>query len=207
MQRVERYRGLYPATPILVDWISNYEGFHAVEHGVFNFWRSALPLVKIVNCVLEGRMHRFSADAAIGQYNEEENTNLTFDEVASMSCAHIFSEAGEWVAFTESPLRLMLGGHDDPYQAIEEAVEGGVQWLILWLTTDNLFIVFASPHEGYREGIDWNDMTAEGLVPGDTPAALLPPEIEAAIRHELGVRDPPTYLGMHEHPFMEAEHA
>lgn len=155
----------------------------AVEQTSFETFRKLSHLIRVVEAVEEGARHRAAAANAIRQFNLENRTDWTYDQILGRYTDRLLSNAGEWALYTESPLDFLTGQHDDIDAALEEAPDH-VDWAIFLSPENSQILVFRSPYLGYRETLGDFDVCS-GLEDGEHRAYTLPCGVEEAIRHEL----------------------
>jgi hypothetical protein len=170
---------VYPLTRNLEDWL-NAE-LWPIEQAVFRFWQDKKHLVRMTR---QEDLHPFAMQAAIRQYNEETGESVTEEELNSLCSDYTFCDAGEWALYTENQVAILFGDGDEPDSAFYGAAEH-VKWAILILPCDGQAIVYRSPCLGHREALSEDELLAEGLVIGDAPSFVLPPEIEGAVIQDL----------------------
>jgi len=179
-------KSIYPMFPELLEWLNR--NFNPLEQSVFEHYRGIKHLVNVVAKAEDGSLPRYCALSALRDYNEEHGTSIEYNEVKFLEPTYIFSEIGEWVAYTDSKYAsdlIVLGEYDDAADAFNNPEED-ISWLIVWLSRDAVAVVYRSPYTASRETLpDFEDVT-DGLKPGDDAAFVLPPEIEAS----LGSCDP-----------------
>ncbi len=175
-------KGCYPVTPVIVDWLSNT--FQAIHAGEFQQWRAMLPVLRVVQAAEDGKLPRYAALSALRRYNDERQTDITYDEVLTLDSTFLFSDAGEWVVFTDNAASILTGVHDDPDDALLYAADD-VQWAVAWVLHVNEIVVYRSPFHGHCQLLDLEHYAGDALERGGEVTALLPPEIQAAVVHDL----------------------
>ena len=187
-------KSVYEITPEIIEWLNH--NLFPVEESVFVHYRGIIDLVDIVDKAEAGAIVKYAALSAIREYNEENDAALTYEEIRDRSPTYIFSGAGEWAAYVDSPYAtqlLVLGEHDDPDMALSHA-HPDINWLVVWLPQDECVVVYRSPHRGHRAlAYEEEEGVVEGLSKGPHEAYVLPPEIEAS----LGWGDPREILRDH----------
>lgn len=187
---------VYPITPSLVEWLS--ENFLPVEKSTFEYWRRALPLVRVVNDTVHSHTPKYIALSAIEQHNELNNESLTYEEILGVSSDFIFSDFGEWTCFIEDQQVLLCGQHDNCFDAFD--FTENVDWLLVWWPLQDSLIVHRSPYIRQR-----NILVPEGMSEGGNGAPIcdgldfkgdpnhresmlesfvLPPDVEGSIRQD-----------------------
>lgn len=175
-------RGIYEMTDVLVDWLSNT--LEMFDESAFCHYQGIKQLVNIVKASEEGSLPKFAAYSAIRAHNEIHKTNITYNEIKDADVAFLLSDVGAWEVFTDDAKCLLLGDFDTAEDALVLAPPQ-VKFIAVWEPRGDL-ILYRSPHVGYRklhlciEDIDYG----RGLIDGDLPTYVLPPEIEAALKPE-----------------------
>jgi hypothetical protein len=177
------YRSVYYVTPEVVEWMN--QKLSPVEESVFYHWRGVLGLVEIVDLAEAGRIPKYAALSAIRNYNEEHDTDVSFEEIRGRHSDYIFSDFGEWVVYTDNQEPIVFGEHDSPEDALTFAPES-VGWIIVWLPQEGELVIYRSPHLGRRTvpetHFEWDTrLYVDGTVKGDELSYVLPPDIEAAM--------------------------
>lgn len=183
-------KSVYVITAELVEWLNH--SLIPMEQSVFNYYRGIRHLVSKVDRAERGVFPKYAALSAIRNYNEEHRTNLTYEEIRDRCSDFIFSDFGQWAAYMDDAraANLIIGSdHDDAGEAFENA-HPDIRWIVLWLPSDNVAVVYRSPHVGRRQMYDEELGLAEGLSRGGLEAYTLPPEVEAS----LGWSDPEEIL-------------
>ena len=159
--------GEYPATPSLIDWMS--QGFEALERTSYLHWRGLWRLVSVVDRAESGEIHKYVAHSAVDEYNRVHETAITYMEVLTLSTTYLPAFEGEWAVFTDSSRKLVLeckGASD-----IEEFSQAtGILWAMVYDVNSEKVTVYRSPHIAHREGRRY---------------LAVPPEIEGAIVQDL----------------------
>lgn len=162
-------------------------GFSVVEEAAFRVWRSVISLVQLCERTVQGKMPRWAAQTAIDQFNRENNTQHTFEEILGREMDRFtFCDCGEWVAYI-GPGEYVEDALLGPYDAIEEALlyaPDRVEWGIVMYPWRDIIVVYRSPFVGYREpciedGKAFEILDREvciGELDGDRPAYVLLPE-------------------------------
>jgi hypothetical protein len=177
---------IYPVTRSVVEWLNHT--LFPIEQGTFKYWRSILPLVRICDDTLKGKVPKWAALDAVNQYNALHDTSLTYEEIIGRQ-DYSMSDIGEWAAYCrlEDQEALLFGECDDVIETFREA-EPTIPWIVMWFTIDDSVIVFRSPHVEWREQVGFhnNFEVCDGMAHGDLPSYVLPPDIEGSIRQDLG---------------------
>ena len=186
-------KSVYDITAELIEWLNH--NLVPLEESVFVYYQGIRRLVSLVDRVEAGQMPKYAALSAIRDYNESEGSILTYDEIRDRSQEYIFSDFGQWAAYMddEAAARSVIGNrYADPGEALEKA-DPDISWIVLWIPSNNIAVVYRSPFHAYRAELDPDMGLAAGLERGDHPAYTLPPDLEAA----LGWSDPEEILAPH----------
>ena len=178
---------MYPNTPALIDWLSHT--LLPIEQSEFHHWRGIKTLVKTVHASNRGDVPCYAAMNAVEQYNEQNGTLITYEEVSALDHTHIPCGVGEWAVWTDNQTSLLCGDYDDPWEAFSYANED-VGWVVVQLPSEPFVIVFRSPYTGRR--LEDDEGTINGLEFGEELAYILPPEIEASLKQDLDPSMPET---------------
>ena len=152
----------YDVAPEILEWLNH--NLSPLEGSVFRHYRGIINLVRVVDAAERGDSSMFMALAAIRSYNEDYGTSITYDEIKERSSTYVFSEIGDWVAYTESQEAsnaIVTGEDDDPLEALTNA-DPDILWIVLWLPKNEEIIVLRSPYE-------------------QNGHYTLPPEVEASV--------------------------
>lgn len=174
-------RGTYQVTDALVDWMS--ENLLPVQQATFLYYREIFRLVEIVQAAEKGRVPKFAAQSAIRAHNQDHNSALTYENVRDLEDGFLFSDAGEWVAFTDNPNAIICGKYDEAEAALSDPPED-VSIVIVWDPSQEEAYIYRSPYIAGRSSAgtnEYGDEFAHGESRGDTPTFVLPPEIEASL--------------------------
>lgn len=181
-------RGVYPATAALVDWLS--ENFDMLEKSSFLHIQSIRKLLPIVNAAESGRLPRYAALSALRDYNTENKTQLTYEEVRDLDCTYAFAGECPWVLLSDSTKTIVLNSdYDTPEEALTNA-PSSVRFIFIWDTANDVICVYRSPHIGYRQQAFENEgvLFCDGESSGEVYAYLLPPEVEASLHEYVFMR-------------------
>lgn len=188
-------KSVYPITAELIEWLNHT--LVPMEEAVFHHYRGIRRLVQLVDRAEKGTIPKYAALSAIRDYNEAQHTCLTYAEIRDRSPNYIFTDFGQWAAYLDNfqaANRIIASDYDDPGDAFENA-HPDISWIVLWLPSDGVAVVYRSPHTARRDIHDEEAGLADGLTPGGFRAYTLPPELEAS----LGLSDPEEILGHHPH--------
>jgi hypothetical protein len=175
-------RGVYPVSQELIDWLTHT--WEALEECAFAYYRQIVNLVEMVRSAEEGRIPKYAVLAAIRDRNKEDSTSVTYEEIRDLNAQYLFSDCGQWVAFTSDPRAILLGEYDDAETAFEKAPPH-INSIFVWDTEHDVVVVYRSPHVGLRKKAESSDpevVFGEGLDTGTVQTYVLPPEIEACYR-------------------------
>jgi hypothetical protein len=178
------FRASYPVTPSIVDWLSS--NFEAFERGAWEHYHGCKNLFRAVRAAEESGSHVASmiADEKIREYNEQNNTSVTRDEIQSGSVDYVMEDIGGWMAFTDDSRALLEDDHASAEVSLYCA-DDSVRWVIVWCGESHLIYVYRSPVLGDRVITDEESLIAEGFSKGDQETFVLPPQIEAAIWQDI----------------------
>jgi len=171
---------VYPVTPEIVEWLNHT--LSPMEQSVFHHYRGIQHLVDIVDRAEAGDVPKYAAANCIYDHNKEHKTHITYEEVRSRCSTFIMSGIGEWVVYSEDmpAVNKILAASDDIMEAINET-SGRVNWIVLWLTGQDVVVVFDSPFEQKLEILDEEQGLLDGVSRGSIPAPTLPPDIVAGM--------------------------
>jgi len=179
-------RSVYPVTIEIMEWMNHT--LVPIEEPVFNHYRGIHHLVRVVDRAAAGHIPEYAAFEQIEDHNQEYGTSLTYEEILTRSSTYIFHDLGQWAAYVDdlnAQNSILSGNFDDPDEVFSNAAPD-INWIVLLLTSDEVVVVYRSPHIGYRECYDAEHNLAEGISEGTLPAYTLHPQLEAA----LGWLDP-----------------
>lgn len=186
---------IYTMTAEILEWM-NYN-LVPIEGAVFRHFRGIIKLIRLVDRVEQGHQPKYAALSAIRRYNQDHDTNITYDEVRDRVSSHVFLPAGDWAVYVDglgASNSIISGIHDDPIDALENA-DPDIKWILLWLPEKEILIVFRSPHEAYCGSFNDTPEYADGTSKGSVLAPTLPPEIVAS----MGRFDEREILSHHTH--------
>lgn len=175
------WKSVYPMYPELLEWLNH--NFSPIEKSVFAHYRGMKKIVDLVRRVERGELPKYCALSALRDYNEENGTHISYEEVRNLDSTYIFSEFGEWVAYVDSKDaadRILMGEYDEPHEAFEYA-PADISWLIVWIPQDCVAVVYRSPRTAFKTVDDEGLGLAEGLSKGNHESYTLPPELEASM--------------------------
>lgn len=186
-------KSVYDITAELVEWLNH--NLVPLEESVFVHYQGIRRLVNLVDRAEAKEMPKYAALSAIRDYNEQEGSFVTYEEIRDRRQDYIFSDFGQWAAYMddEAATRSIIGSHHtDPNAALENA-DPDISWIVLWIPSNSVAVVYRSPFQAYREVLEEDLDLAAGLSRGTHPAYTLPPDLEAA----LGWSDPEEILSHH----------
>ena len=114
-------KGVYPVTGSLVDWLSNK--FEAIDEGAFLHFRGIRRITRTVDKAQKGSIvHKLQARSHLREYNDQNETNIQYDEVVHRSRNFIPAFEGEWVVFTDNSIAILEDEDADRNLMIEDAL-------------------------------------------------------------------------------------
>jgi hypothetical protein len=178
------HKAVFEVSPEIIEWLNH--NLTPLEQQVFMHYRGVQRLVRLVDQVEEGRLPKYAALSALRDYNEEHKSCVTYEEIRDRSPNYIFSDIGDWVAYLDNPYATNLvisGDYDEPSKAFENA-HPDICWIVLWLPSENVVVVYRSPYQALRRPLntdEFEENLSDGLEPGTTPTYTFPPSLLAAI--------------------------
>ncbi len=170
----------YWGTESVVDWLANR--FETVEQCVFSYWENWAAVVRLVDQAEAGYVPRYVALSALREMNLATGQAVEYDEIRDREPPCILYPEGEWVLFTESAREISRCSHLGFQEAISSPT---ISWAVLWDPLRCMVLVLRSPNAGLRELVDPEKCVTDGMLPGDVPSFVLPPEMEATIIQDL----------------------
>ena len=173
-------RGIYPITDALLDWASN--NLLSIEQSTFFYFRGIAQLIELVDAAESKRIHKFAALSAIRNYNERNNTDITYENILSRDTTYIPTGVGDWLVFTDDDAPIVFGPHDDPEAALSDTPDS-VSTVLVWDPSYDHICVYKSPRIAPREQIKSEDgvVFADGQVGGSVQTYVLPSVVEASL--------------------------
>lgn len=148
--------------------------------------------MRVCEGTLQGGPSKFAAYSAIRQWNETHGTSFTYEEILGRTLDdYTFSDFGDWAAYTckDDQPAVVFGDYDEIETALAYAPPE-VDWGVLWLTQQDIAVVYRSPytklrHVFYNEGQPLEDcdgtLICDGLQRGTENAFVLPDEVEGSL--------------------------
>ncbi len=183
----EPRRSLYPVTDSVVDWLSHT--LEAVDEGAFLHFSRIRKVTRKVDKAERGSLiHRLQARSHLREYNEQNLSNVQWDEVVHRCKNFIPAFQGEWVVFTDRS-QVFIDVEDYPEDTtIEDLLTDStvdIEWAVLWDPMESVIVVYRSPKLGFKRDLHRDIPMACGMTRGDSLAFMLPDTIEGAIKQDL----------------------
>jgi len=180
-------KGVYPVTESLIDWLSHK--FEAIDEGVYLHFRGIRRIMDKVDRGEQGSVvHKMQARSYLREYNDQNGTNVQYEEVVHRTTNYIPAFQGEWVVFTDDSEAILRDDEADNNLMIEDALYCAptkVRWAVLWDPQEAIIIVYRSPVLRSRLDINPDFLLSCGMTKGGTWTFALPEEVEGVIKQDL----------------------